>query len=279
MESQVVLISGCSSGFGLLTAVAAARAGHRVFATLRDPARGGPLEEAARAAGVSLEVLALDVTRAESIEACVAEVEQRAGRVDVLVNNAGYGHGGTVYDLSLPELRAQMETNFFGTIALSKAVLPGMVARRSGRIIQVSSVNALYSPPGLGAYCASKRALEGITEAMRYELLPFGVYVTSVLPGTFRTEVFNKRQLASKTGDEGSPYAEIARGTMERIDRIVEKKAGDPTQVSRLLVSLLTHPRPPLRVVVGADGHVLRFARALLPERVWELLIRRTLGF
>src|SRR5690606_16038167 len=118
--SQVVLISGCSSGFGLLTAVRAAKSGHRVFATMRNLDRRGALDDAARAANVTLDVLALDVDDTDSIARCVREVEHRAGRIDALINNAGFGFGGTVVDLTLDELRAQFQTNFFGTVALSK---------------------------------------------------------------------------------------------------------------------------------------------------------------
>lgn len=277
--SQVVLISGCSSGFGLLTAVRAAKAGHRVFATLRNLNGRGALDEAARSAGVSLDVLPLDVNDADSIACCIDEVLRRAGRVDALVNNAGFGFGGTLFDLTLAELRAQFETNFFGTVALSKAVLPGMIERRSGRIIQVSSANALYSPPGLGAYSASKRALEGITEAMRYELAPFGVHVTSVLPGTYRTEAFTKRRIAENTQAADSPYKEVAARAIQNIDRIVETKAGDPERVAKVLVDLLTHPRPPLQKVVGADARLTATLKQLLPEPVWGRIIRKAVGF
>lgn len=277
--SQVVLISGCSSGFGLLTAVRAAKAGHRVFATLRNLERRGALDEAAAAAGVTLEVLPLDIDDADSITRCVEEVLRRAGRVDALVNNAGFGFGGTLFDLTLPELRAQFETNFFGTVALTKAVLPDMIERRCGRIIQVSSANALYSPPGLGAYAASKRALEGITEAMRYELAPFGIHVTSVLPGTYRTAVFTKRRLAENTQADTSPYKDVATRAIQNIDRLVETKAGDPERVAKVLVDLLTHPNPPLQKLVGTDARLITTAKQLLPEPLWGRIIRKAVGF
>lgn len=275
---KVVLISGCSSGFGLHTAVRAAAQGHRVWATMRDLSRGDALERAAAQAGVSLEVRALDVDDQVSIDGCVAEIERECGRVDVLVNNAGFALGGTVYDTGLDELRGQLETNFFGAVALAKAVLPGMVSRGSGRIVQVSSMSATSPMPGLGAYAASKRALEGITEAMRMELAPFGVQVTSVAPGTFRTEIFRKRRLARAFGSADSPFRSLSERALERLDRAVERHAGDPVLVAAKIVELMEVPDPPLRVVIGRNARLQAVVRRFVPQRAWENLMRRIAG-
>lgn len=277
--SQLVLITGCSSGFGLLTAVAAARAGHRVVATMRDVSRRQALDEAALHAGVALDVRSLDLDAHASIEACVAAVMTEYGRVDALVNNAGFGLGGAVLDLSMDELRAQFETNLFGTVALTKAVLPGMIARRSGRIVQISSANSLHSAPGIGAYAASKRALDGLSEALRLEVAPFGVHVTSVLPGQFRTEAFTKRRLAAGVDAADSPYFELSRKMLAKVDEMVATQAGDPAQVAEEIVRLLTPPRPPLKVLVGRDVKLQTFIRNLVPERAWQALVARATGF
>lgn len=227
MTPSTVLLTGCSSGIGLLGAVTLARAGH----------------------------------------------------VDVLVNNAGFGLGGSVYDLSMDELRAQFDTNFFGAVALTKAVLPGMIARRRGRIVQVSSASALHATPGLGAYCASKAAIEGITEALRHELAPFGVHVTSLLPGMYRTEAFQKRRLARSALDASSPFHELSRRALERLDWLVEHNAGDPQEVADALVRVIAAPNPPARVLVGRDARLQTTLRALVPARVWEPLVRRVVGY
>lgn len=277
--SQIVLITGCSSGFGLLTAVAAARAGHRVVATMRDVSRRQALDEAASRAEVTLDVRSLDLDAQASIEACVAAVITEYGRVDALVNNAGFGLGGAVLDLSMDELRAQFETNLFGTVTLTKAVLPGMIARRSGRIVQISSANSLHSAPGIGAYAASKRALDGLSEALRLEVAPFGVHVTSVLPGQFRTEAFTKRRLAARVDATDSPYFELSRKMLAKVDEMVATQAGDPAQVAEVIVRLLEHRRPPLKVLVGRDVKLQTFIRNLVPERAWQAMVARATGF
>ncbi|MBI5921170.1 MAG: SDR family NAD(P)-dependent oxidoreductase [Betaproteobacteria bacterium] len=278
MNPQVVLISGCSSGFGLLIAVVAARQGHRVFATLRDAATNGALQAAADAAQVKVELLTLDVDDQASIDRCVAEVLAVAGRIDCLINNAGFAMGGSVFDLSMAELRAQMETNFFGAVALTKAVLPGMIARRSGLIIQMSSIAALNSNPGLGAYCASKRALEGITEALRYEVADFGIRVASILPGMYRTDVWRKRKLAAQFGAAQSPFGKRSSEGLQLIDKLVESHARDPQEVADLVLRLMAHPNPPLQTLSGLDAKIQTLLRSLLPARWWELIVRKAAG-
>lgn len=279
MAQKVVLVSGCSSGFGLLIAVEAARKGHRVFATMRNPASREALDVVAGTAKVPVEVLTLDVDNQASIDGCVAQVLAAAGRIDCLVNNAGFGMGGSVFDLTMAELRAQMETNFFGAVALTKAVLPGMIAQRSGHIIQVSSAAALHSTPSLGAYAASKRALEGITEALRYEVADFGVQVSSVLPGMYKTEVWDKRRLAARFGDTDSPFGERSKRGLERVDKLVEKQARHPQEVADVVVRLMDQAHPPLQTLCGLDAKMQTFARSMIPAGWWEKAVRKATGF
>ena len=275
----VALVTGASSGFGLLSSVELARRGFSVVATMRDLGRDDRLRAAAAEARVSLEIAELDVTRADSIARAVADVEARAGRVDVLVNNAGYGIGGSVEDLSLVELREQFETNFFGLVALTKAVLPGMRERRHGRIVNVSSVNGRVAVPGLGAYCASKFAVEGFSESLRHELLPFDVYVALVEPGTFRTDIFDRnRRMAERARDPGSPWYEISRRMEALVDRQVERSTADPRQVARAVADLATAARPRLRTLVGRDARAGSLLARLLPDRLWETAVGRATG-
>ena len=275
----VVLISGCSSGFGLLAAVEAARRGNQVVATMRDLSRRGELDAAAAKAGVELDVLALDVNDPASIERCVAEVIRRRGQVDVLVNNAGFGMGGTVFDLTMDELRAQMETNFFGAVALSKAVLAPMIARKSGTIINITSIAAMHATPGMGAYNASKWALEGLSQALRYELAGHGVKVCTVLPGMYKTEVFAKRKEASQGRASGSPFERASVRFSSKIDKLVATKGQDPQEVSRLICDLIANPDPPLRTVVGRDAKIQNLLRSAVTERIWERMVRKVTGF
>jgi NAD(P)-dependent dehydrogenase (short-subunit alcohol dehydrogenase family) len=277
-DRRVALVTGASSGFGLLTSVELATRGFRVFASLRDLGRASHLERAAAAAGVKVEKVELDVTRPNSITATLEQIERRAGGLDVLVNNAGFGLGGFFEDLELSELREQMETNFFGAAAVLKAVIPSMRERRRGRLINVSSVNGRIAAPGLSAYSASKFALEGLCEALRYELAPFGIAVVIVEPGTFRTEIFARnRRVARRASDPASPYYEMTQAMTRHIDRRMARSHADPRQVASAIGELATVERPPLRRVVGREAHVAAAARALLPDSVFARALNRAL--
>lgn len=276
MEHQgaVTLVTGTSSGFGLLAAVELARAGFRVFATMRDLARGARLEQAAAEAGVTLDVVPLDVCDESSIGEAIAEIGRRAGPVEVLVNNAGFGLAGFLEDLEMSELREQLETNFFGAVAVIKAVLPGMRERRAGRIINVSSVDGRIALPALSAYCASKWALEGLSESLRLEVRPFGVHVVLVEPGTYRTDAFERnRRVGKRALDPASAYHERARRIEAAVDTLLAESTADPRDVARLIVRAATVRRPRLRYLVGRDAHVEATLRSVLPFGLWERVL------
>src|SRR5579875_1688135 len=183
--SKTFLITGVSSGLGQAFAGAALEAGHRVIGTVRRPSDADAF--AARAAGRAYP-LVLDVTDFEAIPAAVSRAEQQAGPIDVLVNNAGYGHEGVLEESTVDDLQRQFAANVFGPVAMIKAVLPGMRARRAGRIINVTSMGGFITMPGISFYCGSKFALEGISEALGKEVAPFGIRVTALAPGQFRTD-------------------------------------------------------------------------------------------
>lgn len=278
-RSDVALVTGASSGFGLLAAVELARRGLRVFASMRDPTRAERLRAALDEASLAAEIMRLDVTRADHIEEAVSSIEEVAGGVDVLVNNAGYGLGGAVEDLSMDELREQFETNFFGLVALSKRVLPGMRERRRGRIINVSSIAGRVALPGVSAYCSSKFAVEGFSESMRHELLPFDVFVSLVEPGTFRTDIFERnRRIAARASDPSSAWAEMTRKISAIVDGRVERSTADPRDVARVIAEIATSARPRLRYLVGRDARTQRLLARLLPDRLWETAVGRVSG-
>jgi NAD(P)-dependent dehydrogenase (short-subunit alcohol dehydrogenase family) len=270
------LLTGCSSGFGLVSAVELARRGFRVYATMRDLERRAPLDAAAQAAGVHLSVLPLDVTSSESVAGAVEAVMSAAGSIDLVVSNAGYGLGGFVEDLTLEELREQFETNFFGAVSLTKAVLPAMRSRGTGRLIFVSSLNGLMGFPGLAAYCASKFALEGFAESLRWETLPDGIYVSLIEPGSFPTAIFGtNRRIAAAASDPASPhYARGRKLEAEVLGRIAASKR-DPRAVAPTIARDALSARPRLRYRVGVDAHLALFARRLLPDRVLDTAMRR----
>ncbi len=276
---DVALVTGASSGFGLLAAVELARRGLRVFASMREPARADRLRAALDEASLAAEVIRLDVTRADQIEEAVSSIEEVAGGVDVLVNNAGYGLGGSVEDITLDELREQFETNFFGLVGLTKRVLPGMRERRRGRLINVSSIAGRVALPGVAAYSASKFAVEGFSESMRHELLPFDVFVSLVEPGTFRTDIFERnRRIAARASDPNSAWAEMTRRISAIVDGRVEKSTADPRDVARVIAEIATAARPRLRYLVGRDARAHQLLSRILPDRLWESAVGRVTG-
>ncbi len=270
--STNVLVTGCSSGIGLRAAVALGKAGFRVLATMRDVTRRERLDEAARAASVTLDVLPLDVRDESAIERAVRTADLQGG-LDVLVNNAGAGLSGFVHDVELSEYRELFETNFFGVVAMTKAFLPGMIRRRRGRIINVSSFNGRVAFPCVSAYVASKFAVEGFTESLRIEAAPFEVWATLIEPGGFRTDIFDRnRREARRMRDPSSPYAPVV-GEMDALLRKNERHLGDPDRVARVIVRAAGERRPELRYVVGADARAGNLIRGALPWGVWERFV------
>jgi NAD(P)-dependent dehydrogenase (short-subunit alcohol dehydrogenase family) len=204
---RTVLITGSSSGIGLATAVAFARRGDLVLATMRDPGRAGPLLEAAGTAGVEVEVLPLDVTDEGSATRCLDDVAQRHGALDVLVNNAGVGYSGSLEEISFDDVRQSMEVNFLGVARLTKAVLPSMRERGSGRIIAVSSMAGFLGQPFNDAYSAAKFAVEGLYEALHPVVATFGVHLSIVEPGPVAGEFLERS--AGVDGSDDGPYAAL----------------------------------------------------------------------
>ncbi len=273
--ARVALVTGTSSGIGLDTAIELARAGFTVVATMRNLAKREPLEAAAREAGVALDVHPLDVTDAASIARAADHVRARHGRIDVLVNNAGYGLAGAMEDVTAEQLRAQLETNLVGVVETTKAFLPMMRAQRSGRIFNVSSMGGRTSFPVFGAYHASKFGLEGLTEAWHYELAPFGIHMSLIEPGGHRTE-FDKGSLVRAT-PESSPYRSIVEALEARQARFGHLMPA-ATQVSRVIRRAATSSRPRLRYRVGVDANAVLGLSAVLPGRLFRWTIARSLG-
>jgi NAD(P)-dependent dehydrogenase (short-subunit alcohol dehydrogenase family) len=194
MPEKIALVTGASSGFGLLTTIELAKAGFRVVATMRDLGRRDRLDQAVAAAAVAahIDVRALDVTKFDTIQPFVDTVVRDYGRLDVLVNNAGFAVAGFAEDIKLDELRLQFETNFFGAVAMTKAALPTMRRQRSGHIIQVSSIAGLHGTVTASSYSASKHALEGWSESLRMEVNSLGIKVVLVEPGAFQTDIWTR---------------------------------------------------------------------------------------
>jgi len=267
----VVLITGCSSGFGLETAVEMARRGHRVFATMRDPSRADRLQASLSQAGAEATVLALDVTVEASVAEAVGAVVAQAGRVDVAVNNAGAAEVAPVEETPVEVLRALLETNTLGALRVMQAVLPTMRSQGAGHIVNLTSVGALVAPPFLGAYAASKHALDGLGEALAIEVAPFGIHVTNVAPGAYETAMARTAEAAVDSVPASSPYAERWR-TMAVTHRAFMAQNPDPGEVARAVADAVEADPPPARVVVPASAAFLVQARTSGPEQVRALL-------
>ena len=273
--SRVVLITGCRSGFGLLTAAAAARAGWTVYAGLRDLTHGDALGEAT--AGLDVRPLLLDVTSAEQREQAIAQIIAETGRLDALVNNAGQALGGFLELVEEDELRALFEVNLFGAWALTRLALPHLRVRAPSTVVMVSSASGRMAIPGLGAYAASKFALEGLSEAWRHELALFGVRVVLIEPGAYRTDIFGRNRHISRGVREPGVYAPWVVGMDKVFASFVDRLARDPAEVAEVIVRALDDPRPPLRAPLGPSTGVRAALRALVPERVTEALVARLL--
>lgn len=273
MPDKIALITGSSSGFGLLTSVELAKAGFRVVATMRDPTRRDRLDQAAAAAGVAgqLDIRALDVTNFDALPTFVDAVVRDHGRLDVLVNNAGFAVAGFAEDIKLEELRRQFETNFFGAVAMTKAVLPTMRRQHSGHIIMVSSIGGLLGSVSVSSYSASKHALEGWSESLRLEVNALGIKVVLVEPGAYLTDIWTRGAvMGEKATQETSPNIQRILRMRDRIQALPKR---DPIEVARLITSIAQDPNPKLRYLVGRDAKIQLAMKRILPWKRFEKVI------
>jgi NAD(P)-dependent dehydrogenase (short-subunit alcohol dehydrogenase family) len=271
---MIVLVTGCRTGFGKLIAVSAARAGHVVYAGVRDPERCPELRSAAQ--GLDVIPVRLDVTDAAQREATVAKIVDERGRLDALVNNAGIALGGFQEQVASDELEKLFAVNVFGPHALTRLSLPHLRASR-GVVINVSSMAGRQALPGLGAYAGSKFALEGMTEALRHEMRPFGVRVVLVEPGPYRTEIMEENRWNARAAAEPGPYDRFT-ARMEELFLGAQRQMGDPQDVADLVVKLLSEPRPALRYPLGPRVRLRLFLRESMPFAVWEAAVARMIG-
>lgn len=266
---QVVLVTGASSGIGEAAVRALLRAGYTVYAAARR------IERMEALAHDGARLLALDVTDDASLTDGVRKVLAEAGRIDVLVNNAGYGSYGSLEEVPLEEGRRQFEVNVFGLARLTQLVLPGMRQRRSGTIVNVSSMGGQFYEP-LGAwYHATKFAVEGLSDSLRIELRPFGVRVVVIQPGSIRTEWGGIARDALLATSGGGPYAKGARrvaGILKLADR--RGMGSSPEVVADAIVEAVQSPRPAPRYRVGTGAKPLLALRKVLPDRAFDLLVR-----
>lgn len=243
---------------------------------MRDLARRDALEAAAHAAGLSERInrVRLDITETATIPGVVADIVRQHGRVDALINNAGFAMSGFAEDMRLEEIRQQFDTNFFGHVAMTQAVLPTMRAQRSGHIVMVSSISGLVGQPVVSSYSASKFALEGWSETLRIETHSLGIRVVLVEPGAFKTDIWSRNvKIGSFALSPESPNHQRARRFADFVKNKVPKR--DPAEVVRLIARIVDDPNPRLRYRIGTDAHVQLWLKRLLPWKMFERLVAK----
>ncbi len=274
--SKIIVITGATAGIGRDAALHFARRGHTVFAAGRRRAALESLEReaAAAAAGGKLYGLVLDVTDAGSITRAREEVEKKAGAIDVLINNAGYGQTGPLEEISDAELRAQFDTNVFGLMAMTRAFLPLLRARGGGHILNVSSIGGRTTMPLFGAYHASKYAVEALSDALRYELHAANIKVVVIEPGPIRTEFGDVAvSTLEKHRSSSSPYA-ASYARADWFKQLSDKQSVGPERVSRVMERAISTSRPAARYVVPFSSRFALWAAALLPQRLYDAVMR-----
>jgi len=275
---RTVLVTGTSSGFGLVTAVELAKRGWRVFATMRNLAKKDALEAALEKAGVRdrVDISALDVTDTASVEAAVARtLEATGGTLDAVVHNAGVAVGGAFEDIPDADLRRVMETNFWGVLELTRALLPTLRKQRAGRIVIVSSESAFAGQPANGIYCASKWAVEGWAESLAFEVSRFGIDIVLIEPGPYVTDIW---QSSPRINPEGSPYRTWAQYVFRAGDAHVAARGREPIEVARRIAHVLEARRPSFRNPVGRIARISHFMRGKIPSPLWRAIAERYLG-
>ena len=267
---RTALVTGCSSGIGRAVVHALEAEGFAVYATARRPETLDDLRSD------RVRTLALDVTDEQSMRAAVAEVEREHGHVDVLVNNAGYALQGPIEEAAPDAVRDQFETNVFGLVRLTQLVLPGMRAASTGRIINVGSMGGRFTFPGGGFYHASKHAVEAISDALRYEVAPFGISVSLVQPGPVLSSFVDTA--VDTVPDEDGPYAQFKRDLVDRYRKAYDGSSANmeisPGKVAEVIAGAATASRPRSRYAVGTMARTLITSRRLLPDVAWDGVIR-----
>jgi NAD(P)-dependent dehydrogenase (short-subunit alcohol dehydrogenase family) len=275
-QCKTLFITGISSGFGKALASEALAAGHRVIGTVRNQQALQAFQalSAERAHGVIL-----DVTDFDRIDSVVADVERRHGPVDVLVNNAGYGHEGIFEESPLDDMRRQFDVNVFGAVAVTKAFVPYFRQRRSGHIINITSMGGTITMPGIAYYCGSKFALEGISDTLSKELAPFNVFVTAVAPGSFRTDWAGRsmQRTPRSIADYDASFDPVRQAREEKSG----KQLGDPQKAALAMLQLIDSAAPPAHLLLGSDALGLvrsKLEQSLKDLEQWEALTRSTDG-
>ncbi len=271
---KVAIVTGSSSGIGYETSLALARDGFYTFATVRNPKKAEKILQIAKKENLNIEIIELDVDDEKSISAAIEKIISKKQRIDVLVNNAGWGLFGSVEDVSMKDFRAQFETNFFGIISIIQKVAPVMRKQGSGIIVNVSSVAGRIGFPGSPAYISSKFALEGLSESLRYELGQFGVKIIIIEPGVIKTNFFSSMKIAEPKPD--SPYKEITEKVIMGIKMMAELGT-PPSEVATTILHAIKEENPRPRYIVGNDAQMFLEAKKTKTDTEFENYLKKEL--
>jgi len=270
---KIAIVTGSSSGIGFETALALAREGYYTYATMRDTKKGNQINEIAKKENLKLEVIELDVDKDKTVQDAINKIMKEKNRIDVLVNNAGYTLFGCLEDLSMDVLKAQFETNFFGVVRTSQAVIPIMRKQKSGTIVNISSVAGRIGFPVSPAYISSKFALEGLSESMRYELSPFGINTIIIEPGVIKTNFMSSMKKSMKPD---SAYKEITEKVIMGISMMAEMGT-PPQEVAKTIIKAVKSENPLPRYVVGNDAVMFLEAKKAKTDLEFENYIKKEL--
>ena len=280
-KTQTVLITGATDGLGKAAALLLAEHGYRVFAGGRSPEKRAQLDALAKQKNLPLKTLEMDVCDDASVQKVVSAVYQDAGRIDVLINNAGLVYVGAVEDLRLEDWRRQFETNFFGVIRVTQAVLPKMRERRAGRILMMSSISGFVTPPTQGAYSASKHAIEALSNALRHELYPFGIHTVLIQPGYIVTNIQSTAMSIAQPYQEKfktGPYAKLYDTYLHSASSTRALSKTTPEDCARIMLQAIEAPRPKARYGVTSLARFAKWAKWLLTDSMADAMIRRRYG-
>ena len=278
-QTKSVLITGATDGLGKALALLLAERGYRVFAAGRSAEKLAQLDAIAREKNLAMESISLDVCSDASVQSAVQTVLAKAASIDVLVNNAGVNYTAAVEDLSMEDWRAQFETNVFGVLRVTRAVLPRMRERRSGRILMMSSLSGLVTPPTQGAYSSSKHALEGLSNALRMELYPFGIDVVLIEPGYIITGIQKTAAELSKPYlEKGGPYAPLYSQFFTSVNDMRTKSKYTPEDCARVMLHAIETSRPNARYGVTSLARFVKWSKRLLTDSAIDAMLRRRYG-
>ena len=269
---QVALITGCSSGIGYETALMLARNGFRTFATMRNTKKSDFLREIIRKEGLDVNIQQLDVNDNSSIENTINNIKNETNRNDVLINNAGFGLVGFFEDLTLDEIRDQFETNFFGVLNITKKIIPIMRLQKSGTIINISSGAGQVGFPGISAYVSTKFAIEGFSESLMYELLPYGIKVIIIEPGVIKTNFFRNSKVSEHSMKKNSIYSRSLDKFQKNIE-LMQEHATSPTDVAKAKIQVLRNSEPKQRYIVGNDVAMILEAKRNLSDSEFKKMM------